>query len=239
MRAIFFDAAGTLIYLPQSVGEHYGEVAVRFGLKLPAAAWQQAFFRAWQAAPPRAATPGPRPDDDKSWWRDLVEEVLVSTLPPADRSTFPRDAYFEAVYAHFAAPGVWALFPEAAAVLADLHARRYRLGVISNFDRRLETILSGLGVRALFDRVIVSSQAGAEKPDSQIFRAALDAFQVTPAEAVHVGDDPVRDGGAEAIGLRVFHLDRPRVTLADLPAWLERLPDPAQEDLPRPSGEAK
>ena len=28
LKAIFFDAAGTLIHLPRSVGEHYREIAL-------------------------------------------------------------------------------------------------------------------------------------------------------------------------------------------------------------------
>ena len=221
-KAIFFDAVGTLIHLPRPVGEHYREVASDFGATLCATGLQQAFHRAWSESPPRAPSPGPRADDDKGWWRLLVCRVLDQVLTPEQRIWFPRDAYFEAAYAHFARPAVWALFPEAVGALMDLRSRGYRLGVISNFDMRLEVILEGLGIRRLFECVTVSSQAGAEKPDAQIFRAALDAMGVAPAQALHVGDDLERDGGAAALGVRVFHLDRPRITLDDLSAWIDR-----------------
>jgi putative hydrolase of the HAD superfamily len=239
VKAIFFDAAGTLIFLPRAVGEHYRAVAARFGADLSAEALQQAFRRAWSESPPRPAAAAPREDDDKGWWRDLVGRVLDQTLPADQSASFPRAAYFEAVYAHFAEPGVWALFPEVADVLDGLRARGYRLGVISNFDRRLDTILAGLGIRDLFACVILSSQAGADKPDPQIFRCGLKALGIAPAEALHVGDDRARDGGAEAVGIRVFHLDRPRTTLTDLAAWIDGLPASRQEDLPAADGEGK
>jgi putative hydrolase of the HAD superfamily len=238
-KAIFFDAVGTLIFLPRSVGEHYRAVAARFGADIPATELQQAFRRAGAAAPARPAIPTPRPDDDKGWWRALVESVLEQTLAAGQRAAFPRAAFFEAAYAHFAQPEVWTLFPEAAEVLGRLRAEGYRLGVISNFDRRLETILTGLGVRHFFETVIVSSQCGADKPDPRIFRCALAALDVAPGEAVHTGDDPLRDGGAEALGMRFFHLDRPRTSLRGLAGWLGRLPAPAQEDLPPGGAEAK
>jgi putative hydrolase of the HAD superfamily len=228
-----------LIYLPRSVGEHYRAVAQRFGADLSAAKLQEAFGRAWAASAPRGASPGPRAADDKGWWRELVERVMEQTLTADQQISFPPAAYFEALYAHFAEPGVWALFPEVAEVLEGLRARGYRLGVISNFDRRLEAILAGLGLRHFFECVILSSQAGAEKPDPQIFRCALEALQVAPAEAVHAGDDRERDGGAEALGMRVFHLDRPRTTLSHLAGWIDVQPATPQEHLPPGGREAK
>jgi putative hydrolase of the HAD superfamily len=239
IKAIFFDAAGTLMFLPRPVGEHYSEVAMRFGAELSADALQRAFRRAWSAAPARTASPGPRPDDDKGWWRGLVGRVLDQTLTPEQQLSFAHAAYFEAVYGHFAEPGVWELFPEVPEVLAGLKERGFRLAVISNFDRRLHPILEALGIRGFFKSVILSSEAGADKPDPQIFRLGLEAMGVAAAEAIHVGDDPERDGGAEAVGIRVFHLDRPGIALNGLPAWLERMSAPRQDRLPEERGEAK
>ena len=220
IKAIFFDAAGTLIYLPRSVGEHYREVAARFGADLDADALDRAFREAWHAAPARLSQDTPRPDDDKGWWRTLVDDVLARVLTGEQAARFDGKAFFEAAYAHFAEPGVWQAYPEAPATLEALRAHGYRLAVISNFDRRLYRVLDDLGLRRFFDAMIVSSEVGADKPDPRIFSRALQTLQVAAAEAWHVGDDPKRDGGAEAIGLRVFRLDRPRQTLGDLLATL-------------------
>ena len=64
-EVIFFDAAGTLIHLPRSVGEHYRNVALHFGISPDATALDRAFRAAWKAAPERTTTVGPRPDDDR------------------------------------------------------------------------------------------------------------------------------------------------------------------------------
>ena len=61
-----------------------------------------------------------------------------------------------------------------------------------------------------------SSEVGADKPDPRIFRRALELFAVEPDDAWHVGDDPHKDWGAEAVGLKVFRLERPRHTLRDV-----------------------
>ena len=214
--AIFFDAAGTLIFLPRPVGEQYREVAARFGATLDAAALDRAFRRAWAEAPARPSQDGPRADDDVGWWRTLVGNVLSRVLTPAQAAAFDGDAFFEAAYAHFARPGVWQAYPDVHAALARLRRDGHRLGIISNFDRRLYTVFDELGLSRFFETITVSSEVGADKPDPRIFEQALRSLGVQPAQAWHVGDDPKRDWGAESLGLRVFRLERPRDTLDDL-----------------------
>ena len=225
-KVIFFDAAGTLMFLPRPVGAHYADVAASCGLLLDPAALNRAFHQAWKAMPPRAITPDGRaqPDDDKGWWRSLVRLVFhgdrsfgVEGVLTESQRGFDFESYFDVVYDHFARPGVWQAFPEVAHVLAQLRTREIRLGVISNFDRRLFANLEDIGLSSFFDHVTISSEVGADKPHRRIFERALAAFDVAAAEAMHVGDDPVRDwAGAEAAGLGVFRLERPKNDLRAL-----------------------
>ena len=218
IKAIFFDGAGTLIHLPKSVGHHYALVGERIGLTLDPGALDRAFATCWTQTPERPAIDGPREEDDKGWWRALVDQVIDQVAPRT--SKLDRDAFFEAAYAHFAEAGVWELFPDAIAVLEALHPR-FQLAVVSNFDSRLRMILEHLGVSQFFSHVFLSSELGADKPDPLIYHRALQLSRLAPNETLHVGDDPVRDWqGAEAAGLSVFRLERPRNSLRDLPAIL-------------------
>ena len=213
-KAIFFDAAGTLIYLPESVGHHYAYVGERIGLRLDLSALDRAFASSWKQMPARPAIDGSREDDDKGWWRALVNRVLDEVSPGL--AELDRDAFFEGAYSHFAEPGVWDLYPEVSEVLALLHGR-FDLAVISNFDGRLRMILEHLGVSKFFSHVFLSSELGADKPDPEIFRRALQFSHIRPNETLHVGDDPERDWeGASQAGLSVFRLERPRNSLRDL-----------------------
>jgi putative hydrolase of the HAD superfamily len=214
IKRIFFDAAGTLIHLPRSVGHHYALVGQRVGLALDAAALDRAFASAWKQAPERAAIEGPREDDDKDWWRNFVSRVLDQVAP--NTNELDRDAFFEAAYSHFAEAGVWELYPEVIEVLETLRPR-FDLAVISNFDGRLRMILEHLGVSQYFSHILLSSELGADKPYPEIYRRALQLSNVAPGETLHVGDDPVRDWeGASDAGLSVFRLERPRNSLRDL-----------------------
>ncbi len=214
IKILFFDAAGTLFHLPRGVGWHYRAVAGRHGWHLQEEDLQQAFGAVWKEMPTRTASRNPRPDDDKGWWRELVTRVLDRCAVPGESAA--REAYFEELYREFTHPGIWELFPEVPDVLAALRPK-FRLGVISNFDGRLRPILGHLGLAATFDPLVISSEAGADKPDPWIFQHALALAGVRPDEALHVGDDPARDWqGAADAGLEVFALKRPANSLRDL-----------------------
>ncbi len=215
-RAIFFDAAGTLIHLPRGVGFHYRNVARRHGCELEEAALSAAFRASWKAMPPRASTRKARADDDRGWWRELVWSVLDALRVAPSR--LDRDAYFAELYDEFTRPGVWEIYPEIGDVLTAL-AARHTLCVVSNFDARLRTILTDLGLTDDFQHIVLSSEVGADKPDPWIFQHALDLCGLDAGAVLHVGDDPRCDwGGAESAGLQVFRLQRPE---NDLRALLE------------------
>lgn len=213
MRVVFFDAFGTLLHLPRSVGYHYREVALRHGLDIAVETLDSAFVKAWKSAPAPLLTRRPRPDDDRGWWQSLVNQVLDTCNAP---QTIPREELFTELYHEFIQPGVWELYPEVLEVLEQVRAS-YPIGILSNFDGRLRVILEGLGIASLFDHWVISSEVGADKPEPYIFECALKLAGVAPAEALHVGDDPVGDwDAAAAAGFHVFRLDRPQHSLRDL-----------------------
>ena len=213
-KAIFFDAAGTLFFLTHDVGHHYALVGNEIGFRLDPGKLERAFHNAWNAMPPRAPINGPRENDDKDWWRalvDLVFDEVASSLSELD-----RDNFFEIAYERFTEAGVWELYPEVIEILENLESR-FQLAVISNFDGRLRMILEQLGVSKFFPHVFISSELGADKPDPEIFRRALKFIKLRPNEALHVGNDPECDWkAATSAGLHVFKLDRGKNSLSDL-----------------------
>jgi putative hydrolase of the HAD superfamily len=50
--------------------------------------------------------------------------------------------------------------------------------------------LACLELSPLFDTILISEAEGVHKPDRQIFDRALERLDVTPAQAVFVGDHP-------------------------------------------------
>jgi len=219
IKAIFFDAVGTLFCLTKTIGDHYACVGREVGLDLDARELERAFHTAWKKMPQRRAIDGPRENDDKGWWRELVDLVLDQVAPSL--SEFDRDNFFELAYEHFAEADVWQLYPEVPDMLGQLQPR-FQLAVVSNFDGRLRFILQHLGISKFFAHIFVSSEIGADKPDPEIYRRALKFIDLKPNEVLHVGDDPERDWEtASSAGLSVFRLNRPKNSLRDLLPFLK------------------
>ncbi len=206
IRAVFFDAAGTLLRVRGSVGAIYAEVMERHGARLPAETLE-ARFREFMAAAPPPAFPGAAIEDvpriERRWWRALVSEVMLPAAP------FERfEACFDDLFELFRTERGWELVPGARETLDRLAAEGYTLGVITNFDSRVRDVLRHLGIAPYFRSVILASEEGTAKPHPDLFRAAMRRFHLSPGEALYVGDDPERDvSGALEVGLYPVLID--------------------------------
>jgi HAD superfamily hydrolase (TIGR01549 family) len=106
-------------------------------------------------------------------------------------------------------------------LLTDL-ARRYRLGVVSNFDYTPTAVglLEAAGVMPLFATVVVSDAVGWRKPAGPIFDEALRRVGVGPEDALFVGDRADIDViGAQRAGMHAVWLNPSR---EPLPPGLDR-----------------
>ena len=207
IKAVYFDAAGTLIKPARRVGESYAAIAEKYG-KTVTPNDLFARFRVSFDGAPRLAFPDATADQidqlERDWWRKLVGQVFA---PFGRFDNF--DDYFAELFDYFAEPGAWALFPEVLDTLAALKQRGVTLAVISNFDSRLVGILDGLGAGSWFADVFVSSRVGYAKPDRRIFEVALSRHGLLAQAAIHVGDSETNDlHGARSAGLKALLIDR-------------------------------
>ena len=224
LRALLFDAAGTLIELAEPLGESYARIAARFGAPISAWRLEDAFARCFRRAPPMVfpgETPARSAELERAWWYELVRSAFLS----ADSAVRPRDfdACFDALWQHFASPRAWRARACAHEALRALRAEGLRCAVVSNFDHRLHALLEGLALAPLLDAVVLASDAGAAKPDPALLRFALARVGCAAGEALCVGDDPERDlAPARALGMPAVDV-RELATLAELPGRVAQL----------------
>ena len=202
LRAVSFDAAGTLIHTARPVGELYAGVAARHGVDVDPEGLHARFRVAFGEAPPLAFPAAPAGElrtREKDWWRAVVRRVF-------DGIAFRDfDAFFDDLFAFFASPAAWRVDPDAHAVLTTLRGRGLGILVVSNFDARVHGLLAALELAPLIDRVTISSEAGAAKPDPAIFARALADAGLAARDVVHVGDTITEDlRGARAAGIPVL-----------------------------------
>ena len=141
-------------------------------------------------------------DADRSGYRprgELFEELLSSVPWRSPPAADELADHWHAVFGTCAQPATGL-----DATLAALSDRGMRIGVVTNSARpavqnaKIDTV----GIRPRLDSVVVSGEAGFEKPDERIFRMALAELGLEPAQAWFVGDNPVKDIlGASAVGL--------------------------------------
>ena len=98
-------------------------------------------------------------------------------------------------------------WPEAKATLAELKARGYRLGILSNGDEEmLRALAASSGID--FDHILASDHAGHYKPHPSVYALPRERLRLEPREVLHVAGS-----GNDVLGCK----------LAGLPcAWSNR-----------------
>ena len=196
LRAVFVDAAGTLLHPREPVGITYARAARARGHAADPVEVERRFRAAL-----RARGAAVQEGDGRAYWRPVLAEAVG----------LDDDALFEALYQHFARPRAWWVDTDALRVLGALSRQGIRIGIVSNWDTRLRVLYRRFALDRLCPYLFCSAEMGVEKPDPQIFAAACRVVGVAPSEAVHVGDDLERDvAGASRAGLIALHFDEER-----------------------------
>lgn len=227
VRAVLFDAAGTLLQPAEPVGETYARALAQHGVEIPAWRLQDAFQRVHQRAPAMlfaGAAASEVAAQEREWWWWRVRETVRAADSEVRVADF--DGLFDALWTHYSSASAWRTVPGTAAALDALRDLGLATAVVSNMDHRLDAVLDGLGLAARLDAVVRPPHAHAIKPDPAIFDEALRRLGVAASDAVYVGDDPERDlAGARRAGLAAIDVGE-LATLEELP---RRLAQPNQE----------
>lgn len=207
-KAVLVDAGGTLIQAVPEPPAVYAATLSRYGPPVSAQEVAPVFAQVWQ----EMVEEHPRGLDryhllkggERAWWGRFLREVLERLHHPA-----PWAEVLDELFAIFARPEQWQVYPEVRAVLTKLKEAGVLLAVVSNWDSRLPALLEGLGLVRYFDELLVSSLEGVEKPNPEIFTRALMRLGVSPEATTHWGDSPLDDyRGAEACGIYPVLVDR-------------------------------
>jgi len=99
-------------------------------------------------------------------------------------------------------------FPWVYEILTYLKDEGYRMSVISNSDGRIGQVLRDLDLDCYFDEVFASHTLGVEKPKTAIYEIALHRLNVSPVDALYIGDVfAVDTKGANLAGMGAIHID--------------------------------
>jgi putative hydrolase of the HAD superfamily len=209
-KVIFLDAAGTIFGIKGSVGEIYSQVAQEFGVTVSPQDIDKAFYHSFKAAPPPIfpdAEEEDIPQREFEWWFRVASNTFERT---ESLELFPDFTdFFSELYIHFGTADPWFVYPDVLPCLEKWRNMGIQLGILSNFDSRIYSVLQALGLREFFSTITICTQVGYAKPDTKIFTAALEKHNCLPQDAWHIGDSVKEDyHGAKAAGLRGIWINR-------------------------------
>jgi putative hydrolase of the HAD superfamily len=203
VRAVFFDAIGTLLVPAVHPARTYMATARRYGAELPEPLVRARFIAAFQREEEADEQASWRVDEERERqrWRRIVATCLSEVADV--------EASFRDLWEYFSSPEAWQPHPEAAEVLGQLDARSLTVGIASNFDARLLSVLDGIPQLSLVrGRCVISSLVGFRKPSPKFFEAVVARANSPVHSVLFVGDQPRNDvAGARAAGLRAVLYD--------------------------------
>lgn len=207
LRAVFFDVGNTLLYPSPAVSEMCRRILEESGHKRDLSVIDSYM-------PLVDAYYEERYAEDDAFWTD---EERTTSVWVGMYSVLCRELGIEAeamtiarrVYEEFGRPDRWALYDDVRPALERLRDRGLTVGIISNWDSRLERLLFGLGLGDVLADVVSSTDVRLHKPDPRIFELACERIGVRPEHAAHIGDHHYADFlGASAIGMTAVLIDR-------------------------------
>ncbi len=241
-RAVLFDLGDTLVDLGEGRGSYEERLLARVGRVYDVLA------AAGVKLPPRDVFCQLLAEDSEAQYHAALAEqrgINIFTVMRrfGERFAIPlTDSLIEAAgeaYCTGGRPVPSPLRPGALEVLRTLRSWGLRLAAISNTvqpGRFMRPAMVERGLAEFFPVQIYSADAGVAKPHPAIFRMALAALDVAPADAIYVGDRLIPDvAGPQAIGMKAVLIEvahrveqHPAITpdarIRELPELLDVVP---------------
>lgn len=203
IKAVAFDAVGTLIYPTPSVTESYYLFGKKHGSSLTRDEVKKRFKKANIIQKKIDVENKFLTSEDREMkrWRDIVTYVFD------DVEDFEK--CFNELHDYFSFPESWPLCAGTEELLEYLNDRGMRIVVASNFDYRLRDIVKETVIGKISESIIVSSKLGYRKPHSDFFVSICKELELSKENILYVGDDLENDyQGARAIGMPAVLLDK-------------------------------
>ena len=182
VQVVLFDAVGTVIYPQPSIADAYVNIGSRFIEDLDRDEVLRRFKSVFSSvfSAENAQSPVTESSTVESW-RLVVEE----TFPEFDDAD---DGLFQQLWDHFADSRSWGVYDDVAECFTRLRSQGMQIGIASNFDSRLERIVSLDPVLSQVEYVFHSAQLGWNKPAVGFCGGITKRLGLQPTQIALVGD---------------------------------------------------
>lgn len=204
IKAVFFDLDGTLRHSVPSGGEVFTDYVVTLGLavndeaRLRALRWEHLY---WASSVDLRDDLLAHAGETENFWIEYSRRRLIALgASPQWAREFAAKASVH--MGEFYRPE--SIVPEdVRRALPQLKQAGYILGVISNRDKPFLDVLKHHGIDDFFDFSLAAGEVNVFKPEPGVFEHALQRLNLSPQEAIYVGDNYYADVvGARRAGLQ-------------------------------------
>ena len=204
IKAIFFDLDGTLRHNFPSGGQVFTDYVSTLGLKvdeearLRALRWEHLYWA--NSVDLRDDLLAHSGETEKFWIEYSRRRLIALGASSEEASEYAVKASMH--MGEFYRPE--SIIPDdVRRVLPQLKEAGYILAVISNRDKPFQDVLDKHGIAEFFDFSLAGGEINAFKPEPGIFEHALRRLNLSPKEAIYVGDNYYADVvGARRAGLQ-------------------------------------
>lgn len=198
IKLVTFDATNTLLKFRVPPWQHYAAVAQDHGFRGTGDDIKQRLLSSYKVMWNRYPNFGKSKITWNQWWEQVVRSTFEGQLP----ENVDVELIAKQLIEEFTTSKCWLAAEGGPKLIELLCDNGLSIGVISNFDPRLNNILNNVKLNN-FDFVLTSYEIGYIKPDKRIFKHAIDKWgkDLQPSECLHIGDDVEKDyEGARGAG---------------------------------------
>lgn len=206
-RSVFFDVGDTLLRPRHPYGDYLTVIGQALGINLPPLLLEGFARRIDERVVERTRQGHPftfPAEVSQLFWYETYHDHFLNHLPGDQAARLAR-----ALLAELSSPSGYLLFDDTLPMLEKLRRDGYHLGIISNWEAWLPSLLEASGLDQYVDTVIVSGICRIEKPDPRMFSLAMELTGFAPDEVAYIGDRPEHDVvPARKVGIAPILLDR-------------------------------
>jgi HAD superfamily hydrolase (TIGR01549 family) len=204
IKAIFFDLDGTLRHSVPSGGEVFTDYVITLGLQVNEEArlrglrWEHLY---WANSVDLRDDLLAHSGETEKFWIEYSRRRLIAlgaSSEEAGEYALKASVHMGEVYRPES------IVPEdVRRTLPQLKDAGYILGVISNRDKPFQDVLDEHGIGEFFNFSLAAGEVNTFKPEPGIFQHALGRVNLSPKEAIYVGDNYYADVvGSRRAGLQ-------------------------------------
>jgi putative hydrolase of the HAD superfamily len=222
IKAIFFDFFNTIANYDKPREQIYLDICKEHGVEVDPKALYQSLPKAdsfYRDENRRNPIDDLSKEEQFAFWVKYVTLALKGAGVEAD-----KELASEILKLMMQSRWEFKLYDDSLPILKQLREKGIKLGLISNVAKDVDDLFTKLGLQQHLDFIVTSFEVGRDKPEPEIFLAALQKAGLPPEEVIYVGDQYDLDVvGARNVGMKAILIDRadmfPEIT--DCPRILE------------------